>query len=702
MLRAREAWLPPLVYAALTLAIAGPLLAPGYVFALDHAMGPRSADYYSAYLAHNEDAIQSKGGYALLLLALDAALPTWAAQKLLLFVPFLLAGWGAHRLARRHASEPAAYFGGLLYALSPFVYLRAVAGQSGVVWSYALAPWFFAAWLAYVESGRRRDLVPAVLLIAATALFQAHGVVLLAALVGAHALVRLAREPAAWRATLRAPLALAGWSLLVNAAWLLPIALAERTTLSAIGDADRAFFATTDAGLPGVGLAALTLQGFWRDVYRSPFEHPALLLVPAAVLLLTTRGMFRRRDDATWTLAIVGLAGLLLAVGSGSRATAWLFDPLWEHVPILRGFRDAHKLLALLALAYAAIAPVGVDALIESVRSSRGRVALPAIVAILLVVPLAGASPLLGGYGGQLRVADYPAGWGEVEMATRDCDGAMLALPWHLYLDLGFVPQPDKRVTNPAKLYFTCPTITSDNLELGDAASQASTPQVAYADHWMTSARFASGNPRNITTLGNLLAPLGVRYVVLLKESDWRTLAPDLDAQRDLRLVVDNEDARLYENLAASAPVWRTERTVPIGSWDELLPLSETMPLAGVALPLSGDSAPSSGDARPAEAHPDGLGWRVDPAPGRLLVAAPHPRAPATSWRFDGAPPTFLSLGFAPVFEREGGGAVSDAAAWRVALPAWGISVVALIALTAGTRTDLHLIWGKLRDKVRP
>lgn len=696
--RARR-WLPPLVYAVLTLAIAGPLLAPGYVFALDHAMGPESASYYRTYVSHNEDAIQSKGGYAILLLVLDALLPTWAAQKLLLFVPFFLAGWGAHRLAARAASQPAAFFGGLLYALSPFIYLRAVAGQSGVVWAYALAPWFLAAWLAHLETGRRRPFAAAVLLVAATAVFQAHGVVLLALLVAIHALVQLARDPRAWRPTLRAPLALAAWSVAVNAAWLLPVALAPETTLANIAEADRSFFATTSAGLPSVGLAALTLQGFWRDVYASPYGHPALLAIPALVLLLAIRGLVARRHPAGTTLAIAGGLGLLLAVGSGARATGPAFDLVWEQVPLLRGFREAHKFLALLALAYAALAPVGLDALVAGVRASRARAAAPAVLVVLLAMPLAGASPLLGGYGGQHGVTDYPEGWAEAEAMTRGCDGAMLALPWHLYLDLGFVPQADKRVTNPAKLYFTCPTLTSDNLELGGAASQTSTPQIAYADHWMTKARFASGNPHNITTLGNLLSPLGVRYVLLLKESDWRSLAPHLDAQRDLRPILDNEDVRLYENLAPSAPAWRTSRAMPIQSWDDLHPLSERMPLAGVAFPMGDEPAAAAGEgaAEPVDSRARGLGREVEEGgEGRFLVVAPHPRAPATSWRFGSEAPAFLSLGFAPTFDAPGAGVVSDASRLRVAAPAWVVTLAALAVLAARMlRTELYPSWEK-------
>lgn len=666
-------WAPPLLYAAVTLAVAGPLLGAGYVFALDHAMGPRSADYYGTYFLHNEDAIQNKGAYAALLVVLTSVMPAWAAQKLILFGPFFLAGLGAHRLAARHASWGACLFAGLLYMLGPFAYLRGVSGQSGVLWAYALAPWFFAAWLAYAQRRDRKSLAACVLLVAATAVFQAHGVALLVLLVGVHALVRLARRPSAWREALAAPLALAAWSVAVNAAWLVPVALADRTTLGAIGDGDLAAFATTTAGLPSVGLAALTLQGFWRDAYPSPYGTSLLLLIPALVLVLALRGLARRRHDhAAPTLALAGLLGLLLAIGTSAPATAWLFELAWEHVPGMRGFRDAHKLLALLALAYADLAASGADALLETLPARRtgpaGRVAPAFVLAALLALPVAGAAPLLGGYGGTLRLADYPEGWTEVEAATASCDGSMLVLPWHLYLDLGFLPQADKRVTNPAKLYFTCPTLTSDHLGLAGGADQASTPSIRYADHWMRHAAFVHGNPRGIETLGNLLSPVGVRYVLLLKESDWATVAPELERQRDLRLVLDNPDARLYENLAA--PVQgRVDRVVPIASWDDLLPLSRAGPLAGATYPMG----------------------EAGVAPATLVI--PPPRAPATAWRMEGRLAASTSLGFVPAFAPPPPG-IDDAEAPRLPLLGWGLSLGSLAALALWSRhPERTLIW---------
>lgn len=240
----------------------------------------------------------------------------------------------------------------------------------------------------------------------------------------------------------------------------------------------------------------------------------------------------------------------------------------------------------------------------------------------------------------------------------------MVVLPWHLYADVSWLPNRDKRVTNPAKLYFSCPTLTSDNLELGGAASQASTPSVAYVDHWMTNARIAEGNPRNITTLGNLLSPVGARYILLLKDADWEAVAPALDAQRDLRVVLDNGRARLYENKAVLAPALHAVNDrITLRDWDDLVAISEERPLANLAF-VMGDPQLASTEVSAG------------------VVYTPPPRTPRTSWSLDGEPPTMMSLGFQPGFSTSSvDGRVRDMGAWGPGAAAWIASLAGLGAL---------------------
>ncbi|HWH09020.1 MAG TPA: hypothetical protein VNX21_07450, partial [Candidatus Thermoplasmatota archaeon] len=494
--------LVPAWYAALALLVAWPLLGSGYVFALDHAMGPNVARHYADYVLHNTAALQDKGGYALLLAVLVGTLGVVAAQKVLLFAPFAVAGLGAHVLARRGGGVgvAGALFAGTLYALSPFAYVRAVVGQSGVLWMYALLPWVLLAWLRAAD-GSRRALVAVALLVTLVGVFQGHGVLLAAGLVAAH-LVALALLRRDLRAPLKSACILLLAVLALNAAWWAPVLFASDGGVPASDAAEKAFFATRPESLPTVGHAALTLQGFWRAGYEPYYDAGWTLLLPAAMLFLALQGLVLGwRSPLHLAAALAGLAGLVLGMGPSSALARPAFELAWDHVPLFQAFREPQKLLALLALAYAVL---GARAVHEWLRWARAatpaRFAVPAAAALLLAVPLAAAavSPLPHGFDGQLRTAAYPRGWHEVEAATAGCDGVMLVAPWHLYLDLSFVPNPDKRVTSPAKTFFTCPVLASEDIEAG--GERPADPRQAWARHWLT-------RP-DVRGLGNLLAPL--------------------------------------------------------------------------------------------------------------------------------------------------------------------------------------------------
>jgi len=660
--------LPPLVYAVVTLAIAFPLLSGGYLFFLDHAMGPESAGYYARFLTDNSDPIQNKGGFALALAALDAALPLAWAQKLLLFAPFFLAGLGMHRLSGRLTplSPGVAYLGGLVYALSPFAYVRGVVGQMGVLWAYALTPWFLAAWFHASETGSRRALATALLLFTATAVFQAHGAFLLALLVALHGGLTVATRKEPLAAVAKRTGLFLGGVLVLNAAWILPVLLARATTLTGISEADQAVFATTAAGLPSVGLAALTLEGFWRGGYATYYAtRPALLVVPFLILFLAVRGATPLREDARrLTLVVAALLGFVLAVGTASTLTAPLFHFAWDHVPFFRGFRDAHKLLALVALAYGALAPAGAQALLEGLRRAPAPRLRPlasvTVLALLLAAPVVAATPLLGGYGGQVATTEYPEGWAEAERATAGCDGALLVTPWHMYLDLAWVPNREPRVTNPAKLYFSCPAFTPDNLEVGGIATQSPDPVSRYVSYWLNDRALAHGNPGGIRTFGNLLAPLNVQYVLVLKEADWQPLNAALAAQRDLRLVLENREVALYENTAPRA-AWTPDAPVlHVEQWADLQAVSEARPLAGTLLTTD-----------------RGL-------TGTWAVQAPLPGVPVAAWRRDGESPHHQGLGFLAAFPPAGPSTSSlPEPASGLALVGWLISAAGLLVVAA-------------------
>jgi hypothetical protein len=102
-------------------------------------------------------------------------------EKVLLLSIVFLAGWGMHRLVPS-TSEVARFFGGILYAVNPFVYDRLSTGQWYLLLGYAVLPWAFAALLPLAE-GRRSAAWRFAVWATAVGIASAHMFALLAVLV---------------------------------------------------------------------------------------------------------------------------------------------------------------------------------------------------------------------------------------------------------------------------------------------------------------------------------------------------------------------------------------------------------------------------------------------------------------------------------------------------------------------------------------
>jgi hypothetical protein len=514
---------PRLAYIALALTILAPLLLPGYILTLDMVWTPHTP-----------------GGM-------------WG-QKLLLLAIFVLAGVGAHKLVRerfsgdRPKAAPGptatwpAYLAGLIYMINPFVYTRLMAGQYLVLAGYALLPWLARAMWRLLE---RPDLWRTA---AVVAWAVAIGLVSLHTLAPAAVLAAALVVAAGWgrwdKVRRAAPYlaAAAGAWLLINAFWLVPLLLGrsrQAQTIAGITADQFAAYATT-GGVVGVPANVLSLQGFWADPYGRyvlpAATGPLFWAVTALVLALVAAGVWRsvrRHDRLGLALAAAGLIGWVLAMGESWGGVAWLNHALVQHVPFYRGYREPHKWAMLLALAYAYLAAVGVGVVRERLSGwTRDAVSVGALLLPVLWTPM-----LLWGAAGQLRSAQYPVGWAELNQRLDALPaGGVVMLPWHQYIALDFA---GRTVANPAPRYFDRPVISSDDPELigvahtSPVAANRQVQQILNQRFFMTNA-------------GSQFSAAGIRYLVLLKQADWHAYAW-LDSQSGLTVLADAPDYRLYE-----------------------------------------------------------------------------------------------------------------------------------------------------------
>ncbi|MHB8619142.1 MAG: hypothetical protein ACYDAG_06165 [Chloroflexota bacterium] len=657
-----------------SLAATLPFWAPGYLLVLDSVAGPISPWPLSAENL-------AGGG---LQSGLPWSLAAWAAahvglsaefQKLVLSAAVFFAAWGAARLVRRRHSAGWLY-ASVLYAINPWVYDRVWAGQVGVIMAYALLPLFVAALLkALARPGLRR--VPALALLAGCiGVFDTHLLYLLPAMVGLAWLCRLllgrGHLP---RRALRPIGMLAGLGLTalgLGAYWLLPARVTH--PLANIGKEQLAAFATQPDPRFGLVFNAAALYGFWRPFNSIKDGLPywwALYLAIAALALVGLVALLRtpaRRWRGAFFVAL-WLLGMFLALGTAFAPSRGPFLFLFDHLPGFAGLREPQKALALVALAYMYLGADGVDAIVRALRpaprrdesagdsalrrirvvswlrsrrrflfwdwpprSSRRptrrafprRAARAALTVCLVALPLVYGYRELWGQWGGLRPVEYPDSWrlaANYLRQSRQPGEATLFLPWELYQPFDFTR--GLVVASPASFVFPGPVLTSDTTKANGVMLPSGNARGAQVEQAL-----AQG-PRT-RRLGALLAPFGVRYVLLAQGADWQRYG-FLNFQDDLLIVRRWPDLILYQN---TEPL----RTLPpVGGAAPAAPAPEPelagLGLSGAVFVLLLAALARLTIRQPVEAAASlvGGGWRAARWAGWIVGLAAHRLAGAGS-----------------------------------------------------------------------
>ncbi len=461
--------------------------------------------------------------------------PADIVQKLILAGIFVLGGWGAARLAAGASIPgeatgarlaPAAAAAGCAAAAALFVwnahvYERLLMGHWALLVSYAALPWVVRAALDYRAGRARVHRLVAALAVAACG--SPPGSVIAAAT----ALAVVAGRP--WR---RAGAVLAA-ALVLNLPWLLPSLL--RPGGVPVRPAGAAAFASRPDGPFGTLGSLLGLGGIWNSLVTPP-GHGLWAWWPGFAVVLVVavvgwREILRRWDrGAAIGLLAAAAIGLLLASAYAVPALRGALDFTIAHVPGGGMIRDAQKFVAPLALVEAIGFGAGVERVLALLSPGRWR----AVAAVALVAaPVLLEPGLAWGAAGRLGTATYPRQWRQARqvMAADPQAGAMLVLPWHLYMGLPW--NGDRVVLDPAQRYFTRRAVGNDDLELERLTVAGEDPYGGRLGPLV----------RGAAPLAAALPAQGIRYVLVLKVAEWAEFTPRLAGARQL---LDGADLALY------------------------------------------------------------------------------------------------------------------------------------------------------------
>jgi hypothetical protein len=249
-------------YLALSLAVLGFLLKPGYVLSLDMIFGPSpKADVYGLV----GPPVFGGGIWLSSLIQLCSSVaPTWVIQKLFLLLIFFLSGVSAYSLIETKSKVPR-YFAGILYMINPFIYVRFLAGHWVLLLAYAVTPFAIKYFLKFLDDPSKQNilktLIPLVFISVSSHVLALN---LLAFLI---IFCFKAMELRSGIKRLIPKLALLALAFLaVSAYWLIPLATAKETAIQQITERDLFVFAPRGEGL-SIPYSLATMYGFWRGGY---------------------------------------------------------------------------------------------------------------------------------------------------------------------------------------------------------------------------------------------------------------------------------------------------------------------------------------------------------------------------------------------------------------------------------------------------
>jgi hypothetical protein len=550
-------WLPYLWAGAVTLFIAAPWLAPGYIF---------GTDWPGARFIRWPTQLSSLVPFEFLLAAVSAVVSAEITAKILVLGALFVAALAAYTALPYGDFVPRAA-ASLIYVMNPFVYGRLHYGQFFLVAGYAVLPWValrIYRLLVAPTVWRGLWLAAGIVVVAMLTLHLMLLLVLLLVVATVVAVVHRSLDRG-YLVQLALGLGVAGAATLaLSAYWLIPYMAGssnESRVVTQVGAGDLAAYSVVRD--PSVGLVRnlLGLYGFWAEgVHRFP---PMKLFVPhwelvlLGVLVLAGIGavsVFLVRNESLrtlrwWVVALVaaGLIGLILEAGVAEPRVAPFIRWLDAVFPPYRGMRDSGKWGALLAVVYAQLIPLAWIAIRGGLKGwlkprNLREISLAVTAGVALGLPLYYGNGLLFGMHRQIQPSQYPAGWYAVDrvMSADGGRGRALFLPWHQYLRLSFVRNVNSIISSPAPEFFSIPILVSGDAEVEGIPAPGTPDQ-----------RTIQGlvNAGSTGAWARRLPSRDVKFVVVAKELDWQNYAY-LDQQAGLIRVGDYGSVVLYRVLS--------------------------------------------------------------------------------------------------------------------------------------------------------
>lgn len=521
-----------------------PLVFGKYIFALDSIPKNHFDSFYG-------EIIPTYGGT----LFFDFIYSTINFQKIIIFLILFLSGYSIWYLFRKISmSRASQLYASTLYIFNPYVYIRLISGHWPMLFSYAVLPFLVKTFIDILDKKEKKEIIKFVLLLSIIA-FNIH-ILIISFIIMVIIFLFWFNKNRGIRILQIIILSIILF-IFINLYWIFPLMTAKNTVIYNINDEDLKVYAPNIENISDIFNIA-SMYGFWKGgyIYAKDFI-PYWQLLSVFMILLAIYGFisfYRDPKIGIYVVAfgVIGILGFILATGINGPFGGldhWLFKNT-----ILRGFRDSHKFVAMLALSYAILGGLGLS---RFEAMSEKKKYLKAIIGIALIVPFIYSFTFFNGFAGQIKPTDYPADWYEVnDLLNQDSqDFKVLFFPWHSYMNFKWVNNTDKIIANPSKNFFDKEVIIGTNAGIGNIDRTA--PDQLYIDSLLE-------NRSDIKDFGKLASILNIKYVILAKERGSKEYDFLFD-QKDMELISDTDTLYVFKNKNKVAKIYETNNIENIG-----------------------------------------------------------------------------------------------------------------------------------------
>lgn len=535
-------WLPILFYAALALIIIFPLLGKGYIFCLDNITPP-------VYKLPT-DSTTWRFFYQLFLAKLNLIIPSYAIEKIILFLIIFFSGLGAHKLIPTKSEWPK-YFAGIFYIFNPFFYSRLMIGQWMLLLAYSLTPFAIKSYFDFMDSSNWQNALKSIFWTILITFINLRNLNILIIFVVITLIVIILRSLKNWKKLLIIStifIISAGIFLLLSSKWLFPLFNADGKDILNVDKTQEIIFKSQTDEKTGLLFNLTALYGFWGDNTNHYINQknytPAWGFLALLILMLVVIGAYqgiktKQTKYQALVLIIASLIGLLLAIGINNQYI-YKIDQFFQRIFFIEALREPQKFIAILCLSYAYFGALGLNYFLDIAKNNK--LARILCVSTILILPIVYSPGLIWGSHKQLQASNYPDSWSKVNaiLASDKDNFNVLVFPWHRYMSFNFTN--GRVIENPAPIFFSKPIISGDNLEMGSVYTQSLSHRSGFIKNEVLDKR------NSITNLGDKMLGFNVKYIMLLKETDWEEYS-FTSQQNDLELVFEDNDIILYKSI---------------------------------------------------------------------------------------------------------------------------------------------------------